>query len=78
MTKQDFELIASVLRESGKHNAVDETYREGWHGALASVAIRLADELRATNPRFNRERFIAACSGRDSHDSAGRKVIYSR
>jgi hypothetical protein len=31
---------------------------------IDSVARALADELAGTNPRFNRERFIAACAGK--------------
>lgn len=78
MSKQHFEMIAGVLREAGKHNAVDPTFAEGWHAALAAVAVRFADEARTTNPRFNRGRFLSACAGQDSHDSAGRKVVYSK
>jgi len=62
MSKRDYELIARVLRATGQHNATDETYREGWHGALASVVHRFAGELAGTNPRFDRERFIAAAT----------------
>lgn len=68
MSKKDYELIARVLR--GFTFGIDEN-----EGEL--LAERFADELRATNPRFHRERFIAACMGFDSHDSAGRKVSYS-
>jgi hypothetical protein len=66
MTKQDFELIARVIRD---RNPLTTDRR--------SLAEAFADELRQTNPRFNRARFIAACVGEDSIDSAGRRVRYS-
>jgi hypothetical protein len=67
MSKKDFEMIARVLREYGSASPTDALF----------LARKFADELAATNPRFARERFIAACMGEDSHDSAGRKVRYS-
>jgi hypothetical protein len=77
MSKQHFEMIARVLREANRHEAVDPTFREGWHAAVSAIGVRFADELNATNPRFDRSRFVAACMGEDSTDSAGRKVRYS-
>lgn len=68
MSKKDFEMIARVLRDPTLH--LPEAKRR-------AVASRFADELRATNPRFDRSRFVAACMGEDSHDSAGRTVRYS-
>jgi hypothetical protein len=67
MSKKDFEMIARVLREH-PHAAGAGRIR---------LARAFAAELAATSPRFDRERFIAACMGEDSHDSAGRKVRYS-
>ena len=46
MTRRDFELIAGVLRET---NATPEQ------------AQAFASALAATNPRFDRERFLSAC-----------------
>jgi hypothetical protein len=77
MSKKHFEMIASILREAGQHTATDPNYAEGWHAALTSVRLRFEDEFVAENPRFDRSRFEAACVGRDSTDSAGRKVRYS-
>jgi hypothetical protein len=71
MSKKDYELIARVLRES---RALSTTSGKCYARELAAD---FAAELAATNPRFDRERFIAACMGEDSHDSAGRKVRYS-
>lgn len=49
MTRKDFELIARCVRaETG------DMIRQ-------RMAERFADELRSTNPGFNRARFLAAC-----------------
>lgn len=75
MTKRDYELIAGVLRDTevvAKKSAWDSNWRN-----RDRLNVAMADALEGTNPRFNRERFLAACEGRDSTDSAGRKVSYS-
>lgn len=54
MTKKDYELIARVLRTA----EID-----GQVGLPPMDLIQaFADELEATSPRFERERFIAACT----------------
>ena len=65
MTKKDYELIAGTIRDM----PVRKIRRE--------MAEAFATNLYATNPRFDRARFIAACMGEDSTDMAGRKVRYS-
>ena len=57
MSKKDFELIARVLRE---HN---HDHREGEYTSPTILAEYFADALAATNPRFDRARFVAACMG---------------
>ena len=52
MTHKDYKLIAGALAEA----RVDRD----------TVEI-VADALRGTNPRFDRDRFIAAASGTPSH-----------
>lgn len=49
MTKKDFELIARVVAGTW-----DTTVRQG-------LARDFAEELSRIDPRFNRERFLAAC-----------------
>jgi hypothetical protein len=66
MTKKDYEAIAECIRESG----IDEKVIEDLENALAGY-------FKQDNPRFDRARFLAACRGEDSKDSAGRKVRYS-
>jgi len=54
MTKKDYNLIASVIRK--------------WHRGLGaqeqceSIARAFASELLNTNPRFNTQKFIDACT----------------
>jgi len=48
MTKKDFQLIASVLKDTA-------TYGH-WN-----VVAKMADMLATTNPRFDRENFLKAC-----------------
>jgi hypothetical protein len=52
VTRRDFELIAQVIRE---HDAFPN------ERARASFASGMAGALGATNPRFDRARFVAAC-----------------
>lgn len=56
MTRKDYELIATAVRDS----AMDRpTYSQQVQRRF--TAMRLADALASQNPRFNRERFLAAC-----------------
>jgi len=50
MTKTDYEIIASVLREATITRAVREY-----------LAFRFAAALKDTNPRFDSDRFVDAC-----------------
>ena len=61
MTKKDFELVANVLK-AGREMPIEirETGKKYIsHDDL--VAEKMADELEATNPLFNREKFLVAC-----------------
>jgi hypothetical protein len=53
MTRKDFELIAMILRLS----------RDGQNdtATISEIAHSFANNLGATNPRFNRETFLTAC-----------------
>lgn len=53
MTKQDFELIARLLRE---HRTTP-----GRVTMTIELSHRFAHELAVTNPRFDRAVFLAAC-----------------
>lgn len=67
MTRKDFNLIAETIRllpsfetfqEDGKRYPTDVVNFD-------SVCRRFAESLRMTNPRFDAERFIAACNGKE-------------
>lgn len=53
MSKKDCELLAKVIRECRENATTDH---------LAWFAVRLADELKRENERFDRVRFLDACS----------------
>ena len=62
MTKKDYELIANAIYDVGLWYHVGEGER--LHGAgvvLFSLAMELARELAADNPRFDQKRIMAAC-----------------
>jgi len=61
MTKKDFKLIAEVLRKN------DYAQESQFSYLFESLAESFADALATTNPRFDRERFLAAClsAGKD-------------
>lgn len=54
MTRKDFQLIADVLKghqDGGAHDVV-----------IRGLALSFAIELAKTNPRFDKQRFVKACS----------------
>jgi len=53
MTRKDFSLLAEVIANL----SFDEDVRAG-------IAEDFANALAQTNPRFNKDRFIAACNGK--------------
>jgi hypothetical protein len=63
MEHRHFVLIADALTETLRSGVLSESQH-------ADVTWTFADKLRATNPQFSRDRFIAAamgkpCNGRD-------------
>lgn len=59
MTKKDFELIARSVRHAREYAAA---HPEQNADVGLTIAHTLAHELASTNPRFDRGRFLAACS----------------
>lgn len=66
MTRKDFNLIAETIRllpsfetrqEDGMRYPCDVVNFD-------AVCRRFAEALATTNPRFNKDRFIAACNGK--------------
>ena len=69
MTKKDFELIAEVFRKLLKPYGATSDLRNGLDSeddytmrGIELSACRTADTLKTTNPRFDRKRFLAACT----------------
>jgi len=69
MTRKDYELIAEAIKDVGlfygdveldPHGGPVEEYHTP-EAVLFSLAMELARELAAENPRFDQERFMAAC-----------------
>lgn len=58
MTRKDFELIAGAVRQTAATVPFDNL---AGHVILEQVARALAQALRSTNDRFDRERFVTAC-----------------
>jgi len=56
MTRKDFELIADVL--SGHYRNGNEEQKT----EIAACALSFAQRLQSTNPRFNIQRFVKACT----------------
>ena len=57
MTRKDYEAIArAIARSRGHWAAVDVAVH-----AIEATAGQIAVTLAADNPRFDRERFLAAC-----------------
>jgi hypothetical protein len=54
MTRRDFNLIASVIRDVDENAPLDEA-------TLAYVVQAFVAALATTNPRFDRARFERAC-----------------
>lgn len=71
MTRKDYvmiaetirELLGDIERESGPMAVCDRTraLMAGEHLGVRHVAMRLGDQLRQDNPRFDHTRFMAAC-----------------
>jgi hypothetical protein len=65
MTKKDYILIAQAIR--GMYPRDGLITAEAWAIRL-DVAERLAAYLSTDNPRFDRDKFIEACTGRPAPD----------
>lgn len=63
MTQKDFELIAGVLRKTrpSETAVVGTPNRTQADAEWTNTVEQFADALEDTNPRFDRDRFVAAC-----------------
>jgi hypothetical protein len=58
MTRKDFQLIASILREAAERHIIEPgSYTQSW------LVERFTEALYNTNPQFNASRFRHACLG---------------
>lgn len=57
MTRKDYQAIAVAL----KAELVEQRYRANGPKAVRGVAVRLAREFMADNPKFDPYKFYAAC-----------------
>lgn len=67
MSRKDFRLIAETIRllpSFETHNA-DGTLYPCEVVQFCTIVNRFAEALRVTNPRFNAQRFINACNGKE-------------
>lgn len=83
MTKKDYELIASVLKDnalgqiSDSHRVVNNA-----DTMLYNITQGLCDALASKNPRFNKDKFLQAC-GVDNwfyelqkdYEASGKKIV---
>lgn len=65
MQRRHFELIAETLRAALEAEGAQRNVRTPRH-ALNALAYDFADALAATNPNFNRARFLRACGVDDN------------
>lgn len=61
MTRKDYELIASAIRKEHADAYLMGMHQDAARMTLGLLAKRLSNELKATNPRFDSERFYNAC-----------------
>ena len=59
MTRKDYELIATIL--DGQTIVAPSTMAQACREQRDTYARAFADALARENPRFDRERFLAAC-----------------
>jgi hypothetical protein len=57
MTRQDYILLAKTLKDTKAEHCSDAMSQ--WE----ADAQHIADALQSDNPRFNKEKFLAACQG---------------
>ena len=61
MTRKHFQLIAEVIKQLPSF----ECEQDSDVVRHSAIVARFAEALATTNPRFDQERFAAACNGKD-------------
>jgi hypothetical protein len=75
MTKKHFEAAAAYVRYLRNTRFAGRNVA-GTAGISQAVEDAFVDVFRQFNPRFDVDRFRAACRGQDARDSAGPTVRY--
>ena len=57
MSKRDYEMLARIMRVNRQFHSADRNASEVIDNIVGDLAVALASD----NPRFDEERFIAAC-----------------
>lgn len=68
MSRKDFRLIAETIRLLPSFDIPGPNMLSAFNVDAVRFAVvvnRFAEALATTNPRFNRERFVAACNGKE-------------
>lgn len=60
LTRKDYRAIAAILSAPQFENQPQEGY---WHWAKQQILGALVGYMVADNPRFDRDKFVAACYG---------------
>jgi hypothetical protein len=62
MTKKDYELIASIIKDYIDYSYnVEDTDDFIVHDYAERIAYKMAETLASKNPRFDKEKFLKAC-----------------
>ena len=62
-TKKDFEAVAAAAVRAERPASLLTSYAKGREAAAQGIAESLADYFAETNPRFDRDQFMAATGG---------------
>ena len=69
MSKQDYEIIASVIKAAREHAQGPHAKEHSPVDFAIRFTAAMANALEANNERFNRQVFLAACLPESSDDS---------
>ena len=70
MSRKDYVAIAAELKGCRASNQIGNRDKAMWNRALDAAARRIADVM-ASNPEFQRQRFLDACDVGTGIDSNG-------
>tara|TARA_Y100000310_G_scaffold336887_1_gene422580 strand:+ start:966 stop:1163 length:198 start_codon:yes stop_codon:yes gene_type:complete len=65
MTRKDYIKIAEIIKDEYQHEVARCGADVPTWSVVESIADQLAAYMAADNPRFDREKFVTACYGRN-------------